>query len=152
MKRLSMIGTALVASALIFSGIEDVADGAEAYAAKAVTGEELPDSTDPDGDGWANVGFENLQLDEPYQSQLLELTKMKDSGQLEQAEYNEKVAELVSKAREVSGNEANAQASAQQLPYSGEADQNLVWASVGLLVAIAGAGLTFSARTKNNKE
>ncbi|PTJ12771.1 hypothetical protein BU040_06275, partial [Staphylococcus simulans] len=132
MRKIGIFLTTLVAVALIFTGIEDIVKGAEAQAAKAVTGEVVSDELDPDGDGWANIGFENIKLDEPYQTKLVQLTHLKDTGKMSTTEYNEKVAALISEAKSIDTSQS------QELPAAGEAEINLVLVIFGLCISLIG--------------
>ena len=147
MKKIGIFLTTLVAVALIFTGIEDIVKGAEAQAAKAVTtGEVVSDELDPDGDGWANTGFENIKLDEPYQTKLVQLTHLKDTGKMSTIEYNEKVAALISEARSIDATQS------QELPAAGEAEMNRVLVIFGLCISLIGMALTVMTRKKRKSE
>ncbi|MDK7926151.1 MAG: LPXTG cell wall anchor domain-containing protein [Staphylococcus simulans] len=145
MRKIGIFLTTLVAVALIFTGIEDIVKGAEAQAAKAVTGEVVSDELDPDGDGWANIGFENIKLDEPYQTKLVQLTHLKDTGKMSTTEYNEKVAALISEARSIDTSQS------QELPAAGEAERNLVLVIFGLCISLIGMVTVMTSRKRKSE-
>ncbi|MCE5024990.1 LPXTG cell wall anchor domain-containing protein [Staphylococcus simulans] len=145
MRKIGIFLTTLVAVALIFTGIEDIVKGAEAQAAKAVTGEVVSDELDPDGDGWANIGFENIKLDEPYQTKLVQLTHLKDTGKMSTTEYNEKVAALISEARSIDTSQS------QELPAAGEAEINLVLVIFGLCISLIGMVTVMASRKRKSE-
>lgn len=97
MKKVTLFSTALIASALAFSGLGATAQADQAEepsGAKTVWGEYLPSSTDPDGDGWANVGFDPTWMPQESQDKISDLSVQKDSGEITQVEYNEAVADI----------------------------------------------------------
>ncbi|UXV42113.1 LPXTG cell wall anchor domain-containing protein [Staphylococcus simulans] len=145
MRKIGIFLTTLVAVALIFTGIEDIVKGAEAQAAKAVTGEVVSDELDPDGDGWANIGFENIKLDEPYQTKLVQLTHLKDTGKMSTTEYNEKVAALISEAKSIDTSQS------QELPAAGEAERNLVLVIFGLCISLIGMVTVMASRKRKSE-
>ncbi|WP_105977730.1 LPXTG cell wall anchor domain-containing protein [Staphylococcus simulans] len=145
MRKIGIFLTTLVAVALIFTGIEDIVKGAEAQAAKAVTGEVVSDELDPDGDGWANIGFENIKLDEPYQTKLVQLTHLKDTGKMSTTEYNEKVAALISEAKSIDTSQS------QELPAAGEAEINLVLVIFGLCISLIGMVTVMASRKRKSE-
>ncbi|PTJ09882.1 hypothetical protein BU044_07710 [Staphylococcus simulans] len=145
MRKIGIFLTTLVAVALIFTGIEDIVKGAEAQAAKAVTGEVVSDELDPDGDRWANIGFENIKLDEPYQTKLVQLTHLKDTGKMSTTEYNEKVAALISEARSIDASQS------QELPAAGEAEINLVLVIFGLCISLIGMVTVMASRKRKSE-
>ncbi|AVO01245.1 hypothetical protein A9958_02025 [Staphylococcus simulans] len=145
MRKIGIFLTTLVAVALIFTGIEDIVKGAEAQAAKAVTGEVVSDELDPDGDGWANIGFENIKLDEPYQTKLVQLTHLKDTGKMSTTEYNEKVAALISEAKSIDTSQS------QELPSAGEAEINLVLVIFGLCISLIGMVTVMASRKRKSE-
>lgn len=145
MRKIGIFLTTLVAVALIFTGIEDIVKGAEAQAAKAVTGEVVSDELDPDGDGWANIGFENIKLDEPYKTKLVQLTHLKDTGKMSTTEYNEKVAALISEARSIDTSQS------QELPAAGEAERNLVLVIFGLCISLIGMVTVMTSRKRKSE-
>ena len=55
MKKRSLLPTLLLASSLTFTGFSATANAEDG--AKTVYGENLPNSADTNGDGWANVDF-----------------------------------------------------------------------------------------------
>ena len=99
MKKSNILLTSLLASSIAVTGIHGTAN-AEENGAKTVTGETLPSSTDPDGDGWANMDFDISALPQTYQDEITQLTQQKDSGELSQVNYNEKVASIFEQAKE----------------------------------------------------
>ncbi|NMA80936.1 MAG: peptidase, partial [Jeotgalicoccus halophilus] len=58
MKKVTVLSSLLIAGALTFTGVQGTAQADEEEGAKTVWGEVLPADTDPDGDGWANTGFD----------------------------------------------------------------------------------------------
>lgn len=94
MKKVTLLSTLFVAGALTFTATGDTAQADEEEGAKTVWGETLPADTDPDGDGWANTDFDVAWMSEEAQDRVADLTEMKDSGEISQVEYNEKVASV----------------------------------------------------------
>ncbi|CEA02379.1 putative transglycosylase IsaA precursor [Jeotgalicoccus saudimassiliensis] len=96
MKKVTLLGSVLVAGALTFTGVNGhaAADDVEEEGAKTVWGEVLPSDADPDGDGWANTGFDVDWMSQEGQNRVADLSESKDNGELSQVEYNEAVAEV----------------------------------------------------------
>ena len=111
MKKRSLLPTLLLASSLTFTGFSATANAEDG--AKTVYGENLPNSADTNGDGWANVDFNTSSLPQSAQNQISELSKQKDSGELTQIEYNEKVSsvfnEYQSQSTDIQNNERTQQ-------------------------------------------
>ena len=96
MKKITLFSSLLIAGALTFTGVNGTAqaDEVEDDGAKTVWGGVLPSDTDPDGDGWANVGFEVTWMSPEGQNRVNGLTESKDNGDISQVEFNEAVAEI----------------------------------------------------------
>lgn len=94
MKKVTLLGSLLVAGTLTFTGISGTAQADEEDGAKTVWGEVLPADADPDGDGWANTGFDPTWMSQDAQDRVSELADEKDAGTLSQVEFNEAVAEI----------------------------------------------------------
>lgn len=94
MKKVTLFSSLLVAGALTFTGISGTAQADEQEGAKTVWGEVLPAEADPDGDGWANTGFDPTWMSPEGQNRIAGLGDSKDNGDLSQVEYNEAVAEI----------------------------------------------------------
>lgn len=97
MKKVTLFSTALIASALVFSGLGATAQADQAEepsGAKTVWGEYLPSSTDPDGDGWANVGFDPTWMTQESQDKINDLADQRQSGVITQVKFNEAVADI----------------------------------------------------------
>ena len=92
MKKRTLFSTLLLASSLTFTGFSATVNAEDG--AKTVYGENLPNSADTNGDGWANVDFNTSSLPQSAENQISELSKQKDSGELTQIEYNEKVSSI----------------------------------------------------------
>src|SRR5699024_2779883 len=99
MKKSNILLTSLLASSIAVTGIHGTAN-AEENGAKTVTGYTLPNSTDPDGDGWANIDFYISALQQTYQDEITKHTQQKDTGELYQVNYNEKLASIFEQAKE----------------------------------------------------
>lgn len=74
MKLDKFVVATLVMGALQFASLNTVSAD---EGAKTVTGEVLPASTDPDGDGWANVGFNPSGLPQSAIDKINQLTAEK---------------------------------------------------------------------------
>lgn len=98
MKISKLLLTSTLASSIAFVGVQDAANAEEG--AKTVWGETLPSNTDPDGDGWANVGFDPSVLPQSYQEEIKNLTLQKDTNELSQTDYNEQVASIYESAKQ----------------------------------------------------
>lgn len=111
MKKRTLLPTLLLASSLTFTGFSATVNAEDG--AKTVYGESLPNSADTNGDGWANVDFNTSSLPQSAQNQISELSKQKDSGELTQIEYNEKVSsifnEYQSQSTDIQSNERTQQ-------------------------------------------
>ena len=111
MKKRILLPTLLFASSLTFTGFSATVNAEDG--AKTVYGESLPNSSDTDGDGWANVDLNTSSLPRSAQNQISELSKQKDSGELTQIEYNEKVSsvfnEYQSQSTDIQSNERTQQ-------------------------------------------
>lgn len=96
MKKITLFSSLLIAGALTFTGVNGTAqaDEVEDDGAKTVWGGVLPSDTDPDGDGWANVGFEVTWMSPEGQNRVNGLAESKDNGDISQVEFNEAVAEI----------------------------------------------------------
>ena len=96
MKKVTLLGSLLVAGAMTFTGVNGTAqaDEVEEEGAKTVWGEVLPAEADPDGDGWANTGFDPTWMSQEGQDRISELADEKDTGMISQVEFNEAVAEI----------------------------------------------------------
>ena len=94
MKKVTLLGSLLVAGALTFTGVSGTAQADEEEGAKTVWGEVLPSDADPDGDGWANTDFDVTWMSQEGQNRVAGLTESKNNGELSQVEYNEAVAEI----------------------------------------------------------
>ena len=96
MKKVTLLSSLLIAGAMTFTGVSGTAqaDEVEEDGAKTVWGEVLPADTDPDGDGWANTGFDPTWMSQEGQNRISGLGESKDNGELSQVEYNEAVAEI----------------------------------------------------------
>lgn len=96
MKKITLFSSLLIAGALTFTGVNCTAqaDEVEDDGAKTVWGGVLPSDTDPDGDGWANVGFEVTWMSPEGQNRVNGLAESKDNGDISQVEFNEAVAEI----------------------------------------------------------
>lgn len=97
MKKTTLFSSILVASVLTFTGLSGTAQADEEEGAKTVWGEVLPAETDPDGDGWANTGFDSTWMTQESQDRISELNYEKDFGDLSQVDYNEVVAKIFEK-------------------------------------------------------
>lgn len=125
MKKVTLLGSLLVAGALTFTGVNGTAqaDEVEEDGAKTVWGEVLPADTDPDGDGWANTGFDPTWMSQEGQNRVNGLAESKDSGEISQVEFNEAVAEIfqIEQARQMGAphedmdNDANAEKNSQAM-------------------------------------
>ncbi|TDM13445.1 LPXTG cell wall anchor domain-containing protein [Macrococcus bovicus] len=111
--------------------------------AKTVTGEILPASTDTDGDGWANVGFDPSGLPAADLEKVNQLTIQKDSGQLSQVEYNEQVAAIFKQTSEnqQSVQTQQDQTTITQLPDTGEENRSTGIVVMGILLLAFGLRL-----------
>ncbi|WP_051683045.1 hypothetical protein [Salinicoccus luteus] len=112
MKKRTLLGSLLVSSTLVFTGMSGTAqadDVDEEEGAKTVWGEILPPETDPDGDGWANTGFEIAWMSQEAQDRINDLAYEKDFGDLSQVEFNEKVAAIYQKEQQLQAGENNGQ-------------------------------------------
>ncbi|WP_051087893.1 hypothetical protein [Salinicoccus albus] len=95
MKKRMLLSSLFVAGALTVTGMSETAQAnEEEEGAKTLWGEILPAETDPDGDGWANMGFDPSWMPQDAQDEISDLTYEKDFGNLSQVEYNEAVAEI----------------------------------------------------------
>lgn len=96
MKKITLFSSLLIAGALTFTGVNGTAqaDEVEEDGAKTVWGEVLPADTDPDGDGWANTGFDPTWMSQEGQNRINGLAESKDNGDISQVEFNEAVAEI----------------------------------------------------------
>lgn len=95
MKKRVLLSSLFVAGALTVTGMSDTAQANEEEdGAKTLWGEILPADADPDGDGWANMGFDPSWMPQDAQNEVSELTEEKEAGNLSQVEYNEAVAEI----------------------------------------------------------
>lgn len=96
MKKVTLLGSLLIAGALTFTGVNGTAqaDEVEEDGAKTVWGGVLPADTDPDGDGWANVGFGVTWMSQEGQNRVNGLAESKDNGDISQVEFNEAVTEI----------------------------------------------------------
>jgi hypothetical protein len=112
MKKVTLLGSLLVAGTLTFTGISGTAQADEEEGAKTVWGEVLPADADPDGDGWANTGFDPTWMSQEGQNRINGLAESKDSGEISQVEFNEAVAEIfqIEQARQMDGSNENANA------------------------------------------
>lgn len=108
MKKVTLFSSLLVVSALTFTGINGTAQ-AEEEGAKTVWGEVLPAEADPDGDGWANTGFDPTWMSQDAQDKISDMADAKDSGELTQVEFNEEVAALFQKEGAAQSSESNQQ-------------------------------------------
>ncbi|WP_342388106.1 hypothetical protein [Salinicoccus bachuensis] len=112
MKKRTLLSSLLVSSTLVFTGMSGTAQADEAEeeeGAKTVWGEILPAETDPDGDGWANTGFDITWMSQESQDRINELAYEKDFGELSQVEFNEKVAAIYQKEQQLQAGENNGQ-------------------------------------------
>lgn len=112
MKKVTVLSSLLIAGALTFTGVQGTAQADEEEGAKTVWGEVLPADTDPDGDGWANTGFDVAWMTQEGQNRVSGLANSKDSGEISQVEFNEAVAEIfqIEQARQMDGPNENANA------------------------------------------
>lgn len=94
MKKVTLLGSLLIAGTLTFTGVNGTAQADEEEGAKTVWGEMLPADTDPDGDGWANTGFDVTWMSQEGQDKVSHLAAEKDAGMLSQVEFNEAVADV----------------------------------------------------------
>lgn len=110
MKKVTLLGSLLVAGTLTFTGISGTAQADEEEGAKTVWGEVLPADADPDGDGWANTGFDPTWMSQEGQNRINGLAESKDNGEISQVEFNEAVAEIfqIEQARQMDGSNENA--------------------------------------------
>lgn len=97
MKKKILFNSLLVAGALTFTVVGDTAQADEQEGAKTVWGEVLPVEADPDGDGWANTGFDPTWMSQDAQDKISDMADAKDSGEITQVEFNEEVAALFQK-------------------------------------------------------
>ncbi|NWK84934.1 peptidase [Staphylococcus sp. GSSP0090] len=98
MKISKILLASTLASSIALVGVQGAANAEEG--AKTVWGGTLPSSTDPDGNGWANVDFDASVLPQSYQEEIRNLTLQKDTNKLSQVEYNEQVASIYEKAKQ----------------------------------------------------
>jgi len=112
MKKVTVLSSLLIAGALAFTGVQGTAQADEEEGAKTVWGEVLPADTDPDGDGWANTGFDVAWMTQEGQNRVSGLANSKDSGEISQVEFNEAVAEIfqIEQARQMDGSDEDANA------------------------------------------
>ena len=112
MKKVTVLSSLLIAGALTFTGVQGTAQADEEEGAKTVWGEVLPADTDPDGDGWANTGFDVAWMTQEGKNRVSGLANSKDSGEISQVEFNEAVAEIfqIEQARQMDGSDENANA------------------------------------------
>ncbi|CAD2073108.1 putative transglycosylase IsaA precursor [Jeotgalicoccus aerolatus] len=112
MKKVTVLSSLLIAGALTFTGVQGTAQADEEEGAKTVWGEVLPADTDPDGDGWANTGFDPTWMSQEGQNRISGLAESKDNGEISQVEFNEAVAEIfqIEQARQMDGPNENANA------------------------------------------
>ncbi|WP_143543660.1 hypothetical protein [Salinicoccus roseus] len=104
MKRRAVLGSLLVSSTLVFTGMSGTAEADdldEEEGAKTVWGEILPAETDPDGDGWANTDFDTTWMSQEAQDRINDLAYEKDFGDLSQVEFNERVAAIYQKEQQL---------------------------------------------------
>ncbi len=92
MKMRFWLAAFLTAVALMVTGLDDTAKANEEEGAKTLWGEILPADTDPDGDGWANMGFDPTWMSQGAQDEIDQLAYEKDFGNLSQADFNEAVS------------------------------------------------------------
>lgn len=114
MKKSTFFPTLLLASSLTFTGFS--ATVAAEDGAKTVYGDNLPNSADTNGDGWANVDFDPSVLPQSYQNEITNLTQQKDTDKISQTEYNEQVASIYEQATQ---EQQEQQTTQDERPYGG---------------------------------
>lgn len=127
MKKTTLLTSIFAAGALTLSSLGGTAEANEEEGAKTVWGEVLPADADPDGDGWANTGFDPTWMSQESQNKIAELGLQKDYGNLTQVEYNEEVAALWEKEEQMlkeSESEKGVQEVNDYKSYDSETDLN----------------------------
>lgn len=112
MKRRAVLGSLLVSSTLVFTGMSGTAqadDMDEEEDAKTVWSEILPEEIDPDGDGGANTDFDTTWMSQEAQDKISDLAYEKDFGDLSQVEFNERVAAIYQKEQQLQAEGNNGQ-------------------------------------------
>lgn len=128
MKKVTLLGSLLIAGTLTFTGVNGTAqaDEVEEEGAKTVWGEILPADTDPDGDGWANTGFDPTWMSQEGQDRVSELADEKDAGMISQVEFNEAVAEIFQHEQQMNMPHEKAENNSQAMvPHEKMADSHM---------------------------